>query len=58
MFLSMFDESAEELVSYRPWWSDHENRTICFVADSMEDSVYFYADVDVFPINYITPLFD
>lgn len=58
IFLSLFSEQAEELVSFRPWWSGHENRTICFVAESMEDNVYFYADRDVFPINYITDLFD
>lgn len=54
----MFDEQSEELVSFHPWWSQNENRTICFVADSMKDAIYFYADVDSFPLNYITTLFD
>ena len=58
LYLHMFDEQSEELVSFHPWWSQNENRTICFVADSMKDAIYFYADVDSFPLNYITTLFD
>lgn len=54
----MFDEKSEELVSFHPWWSGNENRTICFVADSMKDAIYFYVDVDAFPLNYMTQLFD
>lgn len=58
LYLQMYDEESEELVSFRPWWSLHENRTICFVSDSMQDAIYFYAEVDAFPLNYLSTLFD
>lgn len=45
-------------MSFRPWWSAFEARTVCFVIDSLKDSLYFYADVDTYPLNYMTDLFD
>jgi hypothetical protein len=50
----MIDIKSEYLLSFLPWWSQNENRTICFVADSMIDAVYFYADVDKYPLNFVT----
>jgi hypothetical protein len=52
--LAMIDIKSEYLLSFLPWWSRNENRTICFVADSMIDAVYFYADVDKYPLNFVT----
>jgi hypothetical protein len=28
------------------------------VADTLYDNVYFYADLDTYPMNYVTDLFD
>lgn len=45
-------------MSFLPWWSRGNNRTICFVAESMNDEIYFYADVDEYPLNFATYLLD
>lgn len=44
--------NQEALMSFRPWWTDAEARTVCFLIDDMSESLYFYAAVDVFPISY------
>lgn len=33
-------------------------RTICFVVDNINSNVYFYTDVDTYPMNYNTDLID
>ena len=53
IFITLATATAEQLVSFRPWWSDHEQRNLFFVAES-QYSIYFYADVDVYPLNYVT----
>jgi hypothetical protein len=49
---------SEAVFSFRPQWSGHEQRTLCFLADQLNDDVYFYADVDLYPLNYVTKLQD
>lgn len=50
--------TQEALVSFRPWWTDAEARTVCFLIDDMSESLYFYASVDVYPISYQEALID
>lgn len=57
VYITIPSATSEQLVSYRPWWTDHEQRTIFFVAES-QSGIYFYADVDVYPLNYQTQLID
>lgn len=56
--ISMSLTSDEVLMAYQPWWSDHEQMSICFLVDNMQSSVYFYAALDEYPLNYATDLFD
>lgn len=56
--ISMSLSTDEVLMAYQPWWSDHEQMSICFVVDNMQSSVYFYAALDEYPLNYDTNLLD
>ena len=51
-------DTQEALVSFRPWWTDAEARTVCFLIDDTSESLYFYAAVDVYPISYQEALID
>ena len=35
-----------------PWWSEHEDRTVIFLAHSVRQKVTFYAAVDSIPTLY------
>lgn len=48
----------EALMSFRPWWSDNEARTVCFLMDNMANVLYFFAAIDSYPLAYQTSLID
>jgi len=37
------DEQAEGFYSFTPWWSRKENRTMIFLADTIFNKIFFYA---------------
>ena len=56
--MNLTGSTAEYFLSYRPWWSAHENLTICFVSDNSISSTSFYADLDSYPFSNQTDLID
>ena len=44
----------EAFLSYRPWWSQHEQKSIVMLADSPLNDVVFYVDLDDYPMSYQT----
>ena len=44
----------EAFLSYRPWWSTHENKSIIMLADAPYKDVVFYVDLDDYPKSYQT----
>ena len=48
------NEWATLFASYKPWWSMHEDRTVVFLAESFENDVTFYFELDDYPLIYKT----
>ena len=48
------NEWESRFLSFQPWWSGHEDRTVVFLADSMKNDVTFYLAVDDYPLIYQT----
>lgn len=59
---SIFHETEnaydESFLSYRPWWSQHENKQIVMLADSPHKEVIFYVDLDDYPKVFKTDWLD
>ena len=44
--------------SFRPWWSLHDQRALCLLADTPVNDVTFYLAKDDYPLVYMTDWLD
>ena len=53
---AIYDEFKNEfdfrIVSFMPWWSQHEEKTVVMLVQGIDDKMTFYLDVNEIPMNY------
>lgn len=54
MYFYYTQETQEDFLSFRPWWSGYENRTFVMFAQVLFNKVFFYMKYNDFPQFYTT----
>ena len=52
------DEYSEDFYSFAPWWSGKESRTVVFLADVIQNKVFFYSQWNAYPRHFMTTKHD
>ena len=52
------DEYADGFYSFAPWWGRPENRTMIFLADVIQNKVFFYTRWGAYPRHFLTTKHD
>ena len=55
VFESEYDEG---FYKFRPWWGESENRTVVFLADVIQNNIFFYSQWNTYPKHFLTTKHD